>query len=175
MKKELTEPINLREWRDPNNGTSTGLLFTCGRPGRATFERKRKLVPDAIIDQWESGLPKADIRHIVSLLGTKFHDGLSEFWYYPLGHPKSPVLSQHSRIGLTSDTCRIPSFMSSRPKTLNRGAFHQIFSMTRCNAYEACSRLSKRSSSSIPPDVKRWDRCARPSDTNAFAKPRGAD
>jgi hypothetical protein len=59
-----------------------GRLYTSGRPGRATFGRKRTLVPEDVIDQWADGLPAAQPLHIVSLLGRKT-DGFSEFGYYP--------------------------------------------------------------------------------------------
>jgi hypothetical protein len=40
-----------------------------------------------IIDLWEKGLPKADVVHIVSLLGKK-RNGCSEFIYYPFQSSK---------------------------------------------------------------------------------------
>ena len=75
------EPINLREWR-PRTAKQKGRLFTCGRPGRATFGRDRICVDNDTINRWLNGLPKADVLHIVSLLGQK-RDGFSEFGYYP--------------------------------------------------------------------------------------------
>jgi hypothetical protein len=71
------EPINLCEWE--RNGVR---LFTCGRPGRATFGRQRTPISEETIDLWVSNLPKAETLHIVSLLGQKT-DGFSEFSYYP--------------------------------------------------------------------------------------------
>jgi hypothetical protein len=78
----VTEPINLREWRTPARFERRGKLFTCGRPGRATHGRAKVAVSDRTIDLWASGLPAADVLHIVSLLGEKT-TGLSEFSYYP--------------------------------------------------------------------------------------------
>jgi hypothetical protein len=72
------EPKNLSEWR-PRQGAR---LFTCGRPGRATYGRKKVRIDDDTIDQWVNRLPKAEILHIVSLLGKKT-SGFSEFGYYP--------------------------------------------------------------------------------------------
>ncbi len=84
------EPINLREWRATSPMQHTGRLFTCGRPGRATFGRRRCLVGDHTIDLWISGLPQAYPLHIVSLLGEK-PDGFSEFGYYPFRSAKEKV------------------------------------------------------------------------------------
>ena len=83
----LTEPINLREWKAPPGSRQIGRLFTCGRPGRATFKREKIRVPEEIIDLWARGLPKADVVHIVSLLGWK-NTGFSEFGYYPFRSSK---------------------------------------------------------------------------------------
>src|SRR5437899_132324 len=71
------EPANLCEWRGKG-----GRLFTCGRPGRATFERQRRQIEEGTINLWVNGLPRAEVLHIVSLLGQK-PDGFSEFDYYP--------------------------------------------------------------------------------------------
>jgi hypothetical protein len=79
---EVTEPIRLRQWKALEGREQKGRLFTCGRPGRATYKRERRTVPDEIIVMWERGLPKAEVRHLVSLLGQKT-DGFSEFDYYP--------------------------------------------------------------------------------------------
>lgn len=57
-------------------------LFTCGRPGRASFGRSRNPVSEKVIHAWVGGLPGAPEVHIVSLLGRK-KDGYSEFAYYP--------------------------------------------------------------------------------------------
>jgi len=76
------EPANLCEWR-----VSGGRLFTCGRPGRATFGRQRRQIGEDTIDLWVNGLPKAEVLHIVSLLGKK-PDGFSEFDYYPFRSSK---------------------------------------------------------------------------------------
>jgi hypothetical protein len=72
------EPGNLREWRTD----APGRVFTCGRPGRATFGTEKRSIGGDTIDQWVSGLPEADVLHVVSLLGRK-PDGYSEFAYYP--------------------------------------------------------------------------------------------
>lgn len=72
----VNEPANLCEWR------AKGRLFTCGRPGRATFGRQRRQIGEDTIDLWVNGLPRAEVLHIVSLLGQK-RDGFSEFGYYP--------------------------------------------------------------------------------------------
>jgi hypothetical protein len=76
------EPVNLKEWIDARNEASLGRLYTCGRPGRGTYGRKRLAVPESVIDEWIHGLPSANPLHIVSLLGQKA-DQLSEFSYYP--------------------------------------------------------------------------------------------
>ncbi len=78
----VNEPINLREWKSPAGSEHRGKLFTCGRPGRATYGRAKVTVTEDIIDLWANGLPKADVLHIVSVLGQKT-TGLSEFSYYP--------------------------------------------------------------------------------------------
>jgi hypothetical protein len=83
----LTEPINLREWKAPHNSTQGGRLFTCGRPGRAIYRRAKVAVGEDIIDLWASGLPRAEVRHMVSLLGWKT-TGSSEFGYYPFRSSK---------------------------------------------------------------------------------------
>jgi hypothetical protein len=77
MSLESREPERLQEWR-----TDGGRLFTCGRPGRATFKRAKRPIGEGIIDLWVEGLPSVDLLHIVSLLGRKV-GGLSEFNYYP--------------------------------------------------------------------------------------------
>jgi hypothetical protein len=75
------EPHNLKEWK---TGTSSGRLFTCGRPGRS--EGKKPHVSDALAHKWVLGLPPGtDI--IISLLGHKSKDpkhpkGKSEFSFY---------------------------------------------------------------------------------------------
>ncbi len=74
--------MNLREWRAVTGSGRPGRLFTCGRPGRATYGRAKIVVPTDVIDQWQRGLPGALVLHIVSLLGCKT-TGLSEFSYYP--------------------------------------------------------------------------------------------
>jgi hypothetical protein len=83
----LKEPMNLREWRPATAVPQRGRLFTCGRPGRATFGRDRRLVNHKTIDQWVKGLPEAEVLHIVSLLGKKTN-GFSEFGYYPFRSSK---------------------------------------------------------------------------------------
>ena len=79
---EENEPINLSEWITTTGTPQRGCLFTCGRPGRATFGTRRNLVGDETIDCWVKGLPEYEVLHIVSLLGEK-KDGFSEFGYYP--------------------------------------------------------------------------------------------
>ena len=71
------EPCNLREWT-----VTWGKLFTCGRPGRGSFDRSKKQIPEYVIDWWVDGLPKVPQAFIISLLGHK-KSGLSEFSYYP--------------------------------------------------------------------------------------------
>lgn len=78
----MQEPINLSEWR-----VSRGWLFTCGRPGRATFGTARRAIGEATVDQWVNGLPATEVLHIVSLLGHKLR-GYSEFEYYPFRSSK---------------------------------------------------------------------------------------
>lgn len=82
-----SEPNNLCEWQAPENSTTEGRLLTCGRPGRATYGRERRQVPDDVIDLWAKGLPDNEVLHIVSLLGCK-KDGFSEFGYYPFRSSK---------------------------------------------------------------------------------------
>src|SRR5271170_1143325 len=77
------EPYNLREWC-----VSSGRLFTCGRPGRGTYNPLTKPVPEYVIDLWVRGLPRVPRLSIISLLGykppsVKHPSGLSEFAYYP--------------------------------------------------------------------------------------------
>jgi len=77
------EPYNLREW-----SVSSGRLFTCGRPGRGTYNPLTKPVPEYVIDLWVRGLPSTPQLSVVSLLGykppsVKHPSGLSEFAYYP--------------------------------------------------------------------------------------------
>jgi len=76
------EPINLREWRPVTTAPQRGRLFTCGRPGRATFGREKRPVDEDTIDLWVKGLPEVEVLHIISLLGQKT-TGFSEFGYYP--------------------------------------------------------------------------------------------
>jgi hypothetical protein len=77
------EPANLREWIAPANSQGGGRLFTCGRPGRATFGPEKRAIADDVIDAWVKGLPQAEVLDIVSLLGKKT-SGFSEFGYYLL-------------------------------------------------------------------------------------------
>ena len=76
-----SEPINLCEWEIPPTISKNGRLWTCGRPGRGAYGRKWKKMDDATVRRWVEGLPKAEVLHIVSLLGKK-KNGCSEFWYY---------------------------------------------------------------------------------------------
>ncbi len=77
----MEEPANLTEWI-PESKNGDGRLFTCGRPGRATYGRKKITIDEQTIDSWVSGLPEADQLQLVSLLGRK-PGGFSEFVYYP--------------------------------------------------------------------------------------------
>ena len=81
------EPINLTEWKPRLPARQGGRLFTCGRPGRATFGTDRSPVHENTIDRWAMGLPEAEVVHIVSLLGHK-KGGFSEFGYYPFRSSK---------------------------------------------------------------------------------------
>jgi hypothetical protein len=81
------EPYNLREWVPLRPSRRGGQLFTCGRPGRATFGTDEVFVDDKTIDHWVNRLPKANILHIISLLGRK-KKGFSEFGYYPFRSSK---------------------------------------------------------------------------------------
>ena len=83
------EPYGFRKWTSGDACASQGRLFTCGRPGRATFERERTPVDIDTIDRWVEGLPTATVVHIVSLLGRK-QDGFSEFSYYPFRCSQEP-------------------------------------------------------------------------------------
>ena len=81
------EPMNLTEWKPRLPARQGGRLFTCGRPGRATFGTDRSPVHENTIDRWAMGLPEAEVVHIVSLLGHK-KGGFSEFGYYPFRSSK---------------------------------------------------------------------------------------
>jgi hypothetical protein len=81
------EPMNLSEWGPPTAVRQGGRLFTCGRPGRATFGRDKRPVDDGTIDLWVKGLFEARPLHIISLLGQKTN-GFSEFDYYPFRSSK---------------------------------------------------------------------------------------
>ena len=83
------EPMNLSEWKPVITAPQRGRLFTCGRPGRATFGREKRPVGDDIINLWVQGLPEAEVLHIVSLLGQKT-TGFSEFVYYPFRSSEEP-------------------------------------------------------------------------------------
>ena len=74
----LGEPCNLRRCKALGAAPS-GVLFTCGRPGRSLG--RTVAVPDEIADCWVAGLPNADIVYLISLLGTK-NDGKSEYRFY---------------------------------------------------------------------------------------------
>jgi hypothetical protein len=76
------EPMNLSEWVPLAPSRQKARLFTCARPGRATFGRDKICIDDDTIDKWVNGLPKAKVLHIISLLGQK-KSGFSEFGYYP--------------------------------------------------------------------------------------------
>lgn len=85
----VKEPINLREWRPVSAAPSRGRLFTCGRPGRATFGREKRPIGDETIDLWVNGLPLAEVLHVISLLGEKT-TGFSEFGFYPFQSSEEP-------------------------------------------------------------------------------------
>lgn len=82
-----SEPGNLAEWARSKDPAAAGSLYTCARPGRVTYDRKRVLIDDDTIDRWTHGLPDPRPLHIVSLLGSK-RDGFSEFGYYPFRSEK---------------------------------------------------------------------------------------
>jgi hypothetical protein len=86
---KIAEPINLREWVAPYGSRPVGRLFTCGRPGRATLGLAYVAVSVDIMDLWVSGLPRAEVLHIVSLLGWR-KKGNSEFGYYPFRSCEEP-------------------------------------------------------------------------------------
>jgi hypothetical protein len=73
----MGEPANLTEWN-----ATPGRLFTCGRPGRATYGREKRQIGNDTLDLWVGGMPTSEVVHIVSLLGRKT-TGFSEFGYYP--------------------------------------------------------------------------------------------
>jgi hypothetical protein len=73
-----TEPCNLKKC-EPEGTLLPGRLFTCARPGRSLGRIAD--VPDEIAESWVDGLPKANIVHLVSLLGWK-EDGRSEYSFY---------------------------------------------------------------------------------------------
>jgi hypothetical protein len=85
--KLVKEPMNLREWRSVSASGELGRVFTCGRPGRATFGRERRQIAESVINSWIAGLPNVDNLQIVSLLGSK-RNGFSEFDYYPFRSSK---------------------------------------------------------------------------------------
>jgi hypothetical protein len=74
--------MNLTEWRPPRPFNGGACLFTCGLPGIATFGREKIRVDDDTINKWVTGLPKANVLHIISLLGQN-KNGISEFDCYP--------------------------------------------------------------------------------------------
>lgn len=87
LQMEFQEPYNLTEWVPRTVAHQKGQLFTCGRPGRGTFGRRRVRVDDETLKRWVRGLPEVDVVHLVSLLGSK-KDGYSEFGYYPFRSAK---------------------------------------------------------------------------------------
>lgn len=99
------EPKGLCEWKRSTRSRSSGRLFTCGRPGRATFGTALKRVDDQTIDAWADGLPRADVLHIISLLGQK-NKGLSEFWYYPFRSSEESGLKPTLQEWLDQRYCR---------------------------------------------------------------------
>ena len=100
------EPMNLREWRTATAASQRGRLFTCGRPGRATYGRDYKgRIDDKTIDQWIRGQPEAEVLYIISLLGEKTN-GFSEFGYYPFRSAKGAGTNRRFRSGSMSATAR---------------------------------------------------------------------
>ena len=87
LMNKMREPINLSEWEKPLKPQGRGRLFTCGRPGRFTFGREKRIINNETIDQWTHGLPQVECLYIVSLLGRK-KNGYSEFSYYPFRSSK---------------------------------------------------------------------------------------
>ena len=85
----IKEPYHLTEWVPRAVAHQKGRLFTCGRPGRGTFERRREPVDSKTLNRWVEGLPRQGTVHIVSLLGSK-KDGYSEFGYYPFRPAMEP-------------------------------------------------------------------------------------
>ncbi len=74
------EPYRQRWWKS-RTVSYPGTLFTCARPGRSKGADQD--VPDKIVRKWIKGLPKAERRTIVSLLGRKHGpSGMSEFSFY---------------------------------------------------------------------------------------------
>jgi hypothetical protein len=79
-----SEPYRLIEWHRETPELLRGRLFTCGRPGRSLYKTTRCRIDDTTIHAWVTGLPGADVFHIVSLLGEKKDEvRYSEFSYYP--------------------------------------------------------------------------------------------
>ena len=97
----MSEPCRLTRWA-PKTGQITGQLFTCGRPGRSMGPKKTKISDECVL-AWVAGLPtSAEELVVVSLLGRKKEDGLSEFSYYsfrggfdqPQNRPDCPTFQE---------------------------------------------------------------------------------
>jgi hypothetical protein len=73
----MAEPFRLKAWRLP--GLSSGLFYTCARPGRSRGSKTK--VPDRLVLDWARGLPGGAETFIISLLGKK-PSGTSEYSFY---------------------------------------------------------------------------------------------
>src|SRR5437879_7276441 len=74
------EPYKPRWWKS-RTASYPGRLYTCARPGRSKGADQD--VPDDLVRKWIKGLPDAERRTIVSLLGRKHGpSGMSEFSFY---------------------------------------------------------------------------------------------
>lgn len=73
----MVEPFRLKSWRLP--GPSSGLFYTCARPGRSRGSKAK--VPDRLVLEWIHGLPDSTEIFIISLLGKK-PSGTNEFSFY---------------------------------------------------------------------------------------------
>ena len=123
------EPYRLKQWRI-DGGQNPVHFFTCARPGRSSYNYKKKdnRVFDATVSEWVSGLPGPNTA-IVSLLGRKPTRGnQSEFSFYsfcggwdtPSERGNKPTLQEwlwdrHKELQIlvgefpTNDLCEIPT------------------------------------------------------------------
>src|SRR4029077_13660835 len=74
---QMVEPYRLKVWR--LSEPSSGLFYTCARPGRSRGSKAK--VPDRLIIDWAHGLPGSAEVFIFSLLGKK-PSGKNEFSFY---------------------------------------------------------------------------------------------